>query len=159
MPPAELTSPPPPPPEAIVAERLKASPQLVNPAYSIAEGKDSDEIVPTLVFDDGRFTYFRFPGNREVPAVFHVQGDGSEAIANTRMEDDLLVVDRALEAADGDIVVAMVDNELTLKRLQKRNGQVRLLPPDKASRTLKVGEFTRARIVAAEGHDLIAQPV
>jgi ribosomal protein S12 methylthiotransferase len=36
---------------------------------------------------------------------------------------------------------------------------VRLLPPLKASKTLKVGEFTRARIVAAEGHDLIAQPV
>jgi cystathionine beta-lyase len=33
---------------------------------------------------------------------------------------------------------------------------VRLLPPEKASKTLKVGEFTRARIVAAEGHDLVA---
>jgi ribosomal protein S12 methylthiotransferase len=39
------------------------------------------------------------------------------------------------------------------------DGLVRLLPPEKASKTLKVGEFTRARIVAAEGHDLIAQPV
>ncbi len=39
------------------------------------------------------------------------------------------------------------------------DGLVRLLPPEKASRTLKVGEFTRARIVAAEGHDLIAQPL
>lgn len=39
------------------------------------------------------------------------------------------------------------------------DGTVRLLPPLKASKTLKVGEFTRARIVAAEGHDLIAQPV
>jgi ribosomal protein S12 methylthiotransferase len=36
---------------------------------------------------------------------------------------------------------------------------VRLLPPEKASRTLKVGEFTRARIVAAEGHDLVALPI
>ncbi|EGJ11590.1 30S ribosomal protein S12 methylthiotransferase RimO [Rubrivivax benzoatilyticus] len=36
------------------------------------------------------------------------------------------------------------------------DGSVRLLPPQKASRTLKVGEFVRARIVAAEGHDLIA---
>jgi len=36
------------------------------------------------------------------------------------------------------------------------DGQVRLLPPEKASRTLKVGEFTRARIVATEGHDLVA---
>jgi ribosomal protein S12 methylthiotransferase len=37
------------------------------------------------------------------------------------------------------------------------DGQVRLLPPDKASKTLKVGEFVRARIVAAEGHDLVGQ--
>ena len=36
---------------------------------------------------------------------------------------------------------------------------VRLLPPEKISKTLKVGEFTKARIVGAEGHDLIALPV
>ncbi|MBE0548858.1 MAG: 30S ribosomal protein S12 methylthiotransferase RimO [Rubrivivax sp.] len=39
------------------------------------------------------------------------------------------------------------------------DGQVRLLPPEKASKTLKVGEFTRARVVAAEGHDLVAMPI
>ena len=39
------------------------------------------------------------------------------------------------------------------------DGRVRLLPPAKASTTLKVGGFVRARIVAAEGHDLVAQPV
>jgi ribosomal protein S12 methylthiotransferase len=39
------------------------------------------------------------------------------------------------------------------------DGTVRLLPPDKASKTLKVGEFTKARIVAVEGHDLIAVPI
>ena len=39
------------------------------------------------------------------------------------------------------------------------DGNVRLLPPEKASKVLKVGDFTRARIVAADGHDLIAQPV
>jgi ribosomal protein S12 methylthiotransferase len=38
------------------------------------------------------------------------------------------------------------------------DGVVRLLPPEKISKTLKVGEFTRARIVAAEGHDLLAVP-
>jgi len=35
------------------------------------------------------------------------------------------------------------------------DGRVRLLPPEKASKTLKVGEFTRARIIATEGHDLV----
>jgi len=39
------------------------------------------------------------------------------------------------------------------------DGQVRLLPPEKASKTLKVGEFTRVRIVAAEGHDLVGVPI
>jgi len=39
------------------------------------------------------------------------------------------------------------------------DGVVKLLPPEKASKTLKAGEFTRARIVGTQGHDLIAQPV
>jgi ribosomal protein S12 methylthiotransferase len=39
------------------------------------------------------------------------------------------------------------------------DGVVRLLPPEKISKTLKVGEFTKARVVAAEGHDLLAVPV
>src|SRR5450432_964237 len=39
------------------------------------------------------------------------------------------------------------------------DGRVRLLPPEKASKTLKAGEFTRARIVAADGHDLVGVPV
>lgn len=86
--------PPLPSPQELVAERLQAKPEVRNSSYSLAEGKGSEDIVPTLVFDDGRFTYLRFPGNREVPAVFHVLGDGSETLVNARMEDDLLVVDR-----------------------------------------------------------------
>ena len=81
-------------PAELIAERLAAAPELANSNYAIAEGKDSQDIVPTLVFDDGRFTYLRFPNNREVPAVFHVLGDGSETVVNARMEGDLLVVDR-----------------------------------------------------------------
>ncbi len=39
------------------------------------------------------------------------------------------------------------------------DGVVRLLPPEKISKTLKVGEFTRARIVGTQGHDLVALPI
>ena len=39
------------------------------------------------------------------------------------------------------------------------DGTVRLLPPEKLSKQLKVGEFTRARIVGTEGHDLVALPI
>ena len=39
------------------------------------------------------------------------------------------------------------------------DGAVRLLPPQKHSTVLKVGGFTRAKVVATEGHDLVAQPL
>jgi len=39
------------------------------------------------------------------------------------------------------------------------DGLVRLLPPEKISKTLRVGEFTKARIVSAQGHDLVALPI
>lgn len=39
------------------------------------------------------------------------------------------------------------------------DGLVKLLPPEKLSKTYRVGEFTRARIVGVEGHDLIAVPI
>ncbi len=39
------------------------------------------------------------------------------------------------------------------------DGTVRLLPPTKASRTMKPGDFVRARVVACEGHDLVALPL
>ena len=39
------------------------------------------------------------------------------------------------------------------------DGRVTLLPPLKASTQLRVGEFARARVVAAQGHDLVAQPL
>jgi type IV secretion system protein VirB9 len=86
--------PPAPSPEVVVKARLQAKPEVRNADYSLAEGADSADIVPSLVFDDGRFTYFRFSGNRDVPAVFHVLPDGRETVVNARMEDDLLVADR-----------------------------------------------------------------
>ena len=39
------------------------------------------------------------------------------------------------------------------------DGNVKLLPPEKISKTFRVGDFTRARIVGTQGHDLVAVPV
>jgi ribosomal protein S12 methylthiotransferase len=39
------------------------------------------------------------------------------------------------------------------------DGLVHLLPPEKASKTLKVGEFTKAQVIQTQGHDLIAVPI
>jgi ribosomal protein S12 methylthiotransferase len=39
------------------------------------------------------------------------------------------------------------------------DGTVQLLPPQKLSKRLAVGDFTQARIVATDGHDLVAEPI
>ena len=39
------------------------------------------------------------------------------------------------------------------------DGVVRLLPSEKISKILKVGEFTRAKVVSTQGHDLIGSPI
>jgi ribosomal protein S12 methylthiotransferase len=39
------------------------------------------------------------------------------------------------------------------------DGVVQLLPPEKISKTLKAGEFTKARVVGTQGHDLVAMPL
>ena len=39
------------------------------------------------------------------------------------------------------------------------DGVVRLLPSEKISKVLRVGEFTKAKVVSTQGHDLIALPI
>ncbi len=39
------------------------------------------------------------------------------------------------------------------------DGLVHLLPPDKISKRIQVGSFTQARVVATQGHDLVAMPI
>jgi len=109
----------------LIKERLTAAPQPVNWGYSIAEGTASQDIVPTLVYDDGRFTYLRFPNNREVPAVFHVLADGSETVVNARMEGDLLVVDRVsrrLMLRAGSAVVGVFNDGFDINGVPPSNG-------------------------------------
>jgi len=83
-----------PDPRDLVRGRLQAAPRVVNARYAVTLGARSDEIVPSSVFDDGRFTYLRFPANREFPAVFQVAADGTESVVNARAEGELVVVDR-----------------------------------------------------------------
>ncbi len=61
-------------------------------------------------------------------ATFFVRVTGDSMIGAGIHSGDLLVVDRSLEAADRHVVVAVLDGELTVKRLFKQHGVLRLLP-------------------------------
>lgn len=59
-------------------------------------------------------------------ATFFWQARGLSMVDLGIRDGDILVVDRALSAKHGDIVVAEVDNDFTVKQLWRRGGQVQL---------------------------------
>mgnify|MGYP001616431505 CR=1 FL=1 len=52
----------------------------------------STAIQPSEVSDNGQFTVMRFPNQRELPAFFIVNPDGSEAIASFDVSDEYVVL-------------------------------------------------------------------
>ena len=71
---------------------------------------------------------------RNPAATFMVKVSGDSMIGAGIADGDILVVDRSEEAVHGRIVVAVLDGELTVKRLHVRNG-VRLLVPENPQAT------------------------
>jgi type IV secretion system protein VirB9 len=111
--------------DQVVALGLRQAPIIVNTRYSIALGKKSQDIVPSMAFDDGRMTYIRFAGNWELPAVFQVAEDGAESMVNPRMEGDLLVVDRVARRLNlrlGNQVVALYNDAYDADGVPPVNG-------------------------------------
>lgn len=56
----------------------------------------SPEISPTAARDDGRFTYLAFSNNRDMPAVYSVDTAGKEALINTNVEGNTIVIHRVV---------------------------------------------------------------
>lgn len=64
--------------------------------------------------------------NKENTYLLKVKGD---SMINAGIgEGDILVVDRSIEPRHKDIVIAVINNELTVKRLFRQNGDTMLMP-------------------------------
>lgn len=61
-------------------------------------------------------------------ATFFVRVSGESMINAGIFPGDILIVDRSLEAVDKKIVIAVLDGELTVKRLRIRSGRPSLEP-------------------------------
>ncbi|OPY76833.1 MAG: Type IV secretion system protein virB9 precursor [Syntrophorhabdus sp. PtaU1.Bin153] len=80
--------------EREIRARLAARNLPRNWNYTMHVGRDSREIAPAMAYDDGRFTYLKFPNNREIPAIFLVSDDRSESLVNTHVIKDIVVIQR-----------------------------------------------------------------
>lgn len=83
---------------------------------------------------------------RHPQATFFVRVQGDSMINAGIHEGDILVVDRSLEAREGSIVIAVLDGELTVKRLKRKGNVVQLVPENDRYPVITVGPEQEFRI-------------
>lgn len=72
------------------------------------------------------------------PATFLVRAEGDSMIDVGIHSKDILVVDRSLEPRNGKIVIAVIDGELTVKRISTKGGKLYLMPENKSYKPIKI---------------------
>lgn len=82
---------------------------------------EADEYTQNLSFDDLLV--------RHQPSTFFVRVSGNSLIEAGIFEQDILVVDKQLEAKTGDLVVAVIENEFTAKFLSRTSAGLPVLLP------------------------------
>jgi DNA polymerase V len=90
-------------------------------------------------------------------ATFFVRVSGDSMIGAGIFSGDLLIVDRALEAKDGDVILAVLDGEFTVKRLRLDGDAVILLPENEKYQPIKIhdgAEFEVWGVVTNTIHNL-----
>lgn len=79
-------------------------------------------------------------------ATFFVRVAGDSMLGAGIHPGDLLIVDRSLEPTHGRVVIAVVDNELTVKRLHRRDGRIRLLAENDRYPPIEIANGTTLEI-------------
>lgn len=75
--------------------------------------RGDSRLEPTEVSDNGEFTVLRFPGRQEIPAIFGVNQDGSEAIIDYDVREDYVVIHgvyRLMRLRKGQSVLCITNN-------------------------------------------------
>ncbi len=76
--------------------------------------------------------------NEHTTHIFKVKGDSMVDIGI--YEGDALLIDRSIEPRHGNVVLAVLNNEFTVKRLHRRGGVVKLVPENPRYPTIVVKE-------------------
>lgn len=71
-------------------------------------------------------------------ATFFVRVTGDSMINVGIFPNDILIVDRSLEATSGKVVIAVVNGELTVKRFIKKQNEIWLYPENSAYKPLQI---------------------
>ncbi|MGV8900002.1 MAG: LexA family protein [Burkholderiaceae bacterium] len=82
-------------------------------------------------------------------ASFYLEVSGCSMVNAGILDGDKVLIDRSIEPTHNCIVVAVLNNKFTLKRLYMQNGVIELRPENPAFQTIRL----------QEGDELVAWPV
>jgi repressor LexA len=88
--------------------------------------------------------------------LFALRVTGESMIEAGILDGDLVIVRKQAHAENGDIVVAMIEGEATVKYLEKKSGRVRLLPANPRFQPIEVpadamhGDFIQGKVVSVQ---------
>ena len=74
-------------------------------------------------------------------STFFVRVSGDSMKGAGIISGDILSIDRSRTPVVGDIVVAAIDGELTVKRLSSKNGELFLMPENESYREIKIKDY------------------
>jgi DNA polymerase V len=93
----------------------------------------------------------------ENPDETYVLKASGESMINAGINpDDMLVVDRKIQATDGDIVIASINGEFTVKRLEHKKGQPYLMPENPEFNPIPINEHDDVNIFGIVTHSIHA---
>lgn len=75
---------------------------------------------------------------RNPSSTFFGRVNGDSMINAGIGDGDLIVIDKSIEPRDGSIVVCVIDGEFTVKRFQKINGEIFLMPENEKYKAIKI---------------------
>ena len=73
------------------------------------------------------------------------------------MEDDLVAIKKTSEVRNGDIVVARIDDEVTLKYFQSSGDQIKLIPANDDFEEIYIGKETEGFFIEGKSVGLIRE--
>lgn len=83
---------------------------------------------------------------KQPDVTFLLKVSGNSMIKAGIHHNDILVVDRSIEPADGKIVIASINGELTVKRLRYIGNKLMLVPENDDYEPIEINEDTELRI-------------
>ncbi|MBC7888505.1 MAG: translesion error-prone DNA polymerase V autoproteolytic subunit [Ferruginibacter sp.] len=83
---------------------------------------------------------------RNKPATFFMRVSGNSMINAGIFDGDIVIVDKSIKPKSGKIVIAVIDGEMLIRRLEMSMNKMRLIPETPGLATIDVNEFTDFKI-------------